>query len=54
MSWVNTICADMKLWGEDKYISRSVKTKKKNNVKQREWDKDVAHTSDDVNIGVKL
>lgn len=53
-SWINTIYADMNLWVEDKYIPRSVQAKKKNNVKQREWDKDVAHTSDDVNIGVKL
>ena len=53
-SWINTIYADMKLWVEDKYIPRSVQTKKKKNVKQREWDKDEANTKNDVNIGVKL
>ena len=53
-SWVNTIYADMKLWVEDKYVPRSVQTKKKKLVKQREWDKDVAQTSNDVSIGVKL
>ena len=37
-SWVNTVYADMKLWVEDKYIPRSVQTKKKKNIKQREWD----------------
>ena len=45
-SWVNTIYADMKLWVEDKYVPRSVKTKKKNNIKQREWDNSTK--SDDV------
>ena len=53
-SWVNTIYADMKLWVDDKYIPRSVQTKKKKNIKQREWDKDEAQTKNDVNIGVKL
>lgn len=53
-SWVNTIYADMKLWVEDKYVPRSIKTRKKNVVKQREWDKDEAHTDNDVSIGVKL
>lgn len=53
-SWVNTIYADMKLWVDDKYIPRSVQTKKAKNIKQREWDKDVAQTKNDVNIGVKL
>lgn len=53
-SWVNTIYADMKLWVEDKYIPRSVKSKSKSNTKQREWDRDDAKTSNDVNIGVKL
>ena len=53
-SWVNTIYADMKLWVDDKYIPRSVQTKKKKNVAQREWDKDVADTNNDVSIGVKL
>ena len=53
-SWVNTIYADMKLWVEDKYIPRSVQTKKKKNIKQREWDKDDAQTNNDVNIGVTL
>lgn len=53
-SWVNTVYADMKLWVDNKYIPRSVQTKKKKNIKQREWDKDVAQTSDDVSIGVKL
>lgn len=52
--WVNTIYADMKLWVDDKYVPRSMKSKKKSNVKQREWDKDVAQTKNDVNIGVKL
>ena len=52
--WVNTIYADMKLWVDDKYIPRSVKTKRKNNTKTKEWDKDVANIKDDVNIGVKL
>ena len=52
--WVNTVYADMKLWVDDKYIPRSVQTKKKKSIKQREWDKDVAQTSDDVSIGVKL
>ena len=45
-SWVNTIYADMKLWVEDKYVPRGVKTKKKNNIKQREWDNSTK--SDDV------
>ena len=53
-SWVNTIYADTKLWVEDKYIPRSVQSKAKKNVKQREWDRHEAQTSDDVNIGVKL
>lgn len=53
-AWINTIYADMNLWVEDKYIPRSVQAKKNKNVKQREWDKDIAQTSDDVNIGVKL
>ena len=52
--WVNTIYADMQLWVKDKYIPRSVKKKKKKNVKQREWDKDVAQTENDVVIGGKL
>ena len=52
--WVNTIYADMQLWVKDKYIPRSVQTKKKKNVKQREWDKDVAQTENDVVIGGKL
>ena len=52
--WVNTIFADMQLWVEDKYIPRSVQTKKKKNIKQREWDKDEAQTKNDVSIGVKL
>lgn len=53
-SWVNTIYADMQLWVDDKYIPRSVKTKKKKNIAQREWDKDIANTKNDVSIGVKL
>ena len=53
-SWVNTIYADMKLWVDDKYVPRSVQTKKKKNIKQREWDKDEAQTNNDVNIGVTL
>ena len=53
-SWVNTIYADMKLWVDDKYVPRSVQAKKKKTIKQREWDKDVAQTKNDVNIGVKL
>lgn len=53
-SWVNTIYADMKLWVDDKYIPRSVKTQKKKNIKQREWDKEDAQTKNDVSIGVKL
>ena len=53
-SWINTIYADMKLWVEDKYIPKSVKSKQKKNIKQREWDKEVANTEDDVKIGVKL
>lgn len=53
-AWVNTVYADMQLWVDDKYIPRSVQAKKKKNVKQREWDKDVANTKNDVNIGVKL
>ena len=53
-SWINTIYADMKLWVDDKYIPRSVKTKTKKSVAHREWDKDVANTKNDVNIGVKL
>lgn len=53
-SWVNTIYADMQLWIDDKYIPRSVQTKKKKNIKQREWDKDEAQTKNDVSIGVKL
>lgn len=52
--WVNTIYADMQLWVKDKYVPRSVQSKKKNNVRQREWDKDVAKTKDDVIIGGKL
>ena len=52
--WVNTIYADMQLWVKDKYVPRSVQAKKKNNVRQREWDKDVAKTKDDVIIGGKL
>ena len=52
--WVNTIYAYMQLWVKDKYIPRSVQTKKKKNVKQREWDKDVAQTENDVVIGGKL
>lgn len=53
-SWVNTVYADMKLWVDDKYIPRSVQTKKKKNVSQREWDKNDANTKNNVNIGVKL
>ena len=53
-SWINTIYADMKLWVDDKYIPRSVQTKKKKSATQREWDKDVANTNNDVSIGVKL
>lgn len=53
-SWVNTIYADMQLWVEDKYIPRSVQTKKKKSIKSKEWDKDVANVKDDVNIGIKL
>lgn len=53
-TWVNTIYADMKLWVDDKYIPRSLQSKTKKSVKQREWDKDVAQTKNDVNIGVKL
>ena len=53
-SWVNTIYADMQLWVDDKYVPRSVQTKKKKNIKQREWDKDEAQTKNDVSIGVKL
>ena len=53
-TWVNTIYADMQLWVEDKYIPRSVQAKKKKSIKQREWDKDVAQTKNDVNIGVTL
>ena len=53
-SWVNTIYADMQLWVEDKYIPRSVQTKSKKNIKQREWDKTEADTDNDVSIGVKL
>lgn len=53
-SWVNTIYADMQLWVDDKYIPRSVQTKKKRNIKQREWDRDEAQTKNDVSIGVKL
>ena len=53
-SWVNTIYADMQLWVDDKYIPRSVQSKKKKAVKQREWDKDEAQTKNDVSIGVKL
>ena len=53
-SWVNTIYADMQLWVDDKYIPRSVQSKKKKAVKQREWDKDEAQTNNDVSIGVKL
>ena len=52
--WVNTIYADMQLWVEDKYVPRSVQTKKKKNIKQREWDKDEAQTKNNVSIGVKL
>ena len=52
--WVNTIYADMQLWVDDKYIPRSVQARKKNNIKQREWDKDEARTGDEVSIGVKL
>lgn len=52
--WVNTVYADMKLWVDDKYIPRSVQTKKKKSVTQREWNRDVADTKNDVSIGVKL
>lgn len=52
--WVNTVYADMQLWVDDKYVPRSVQAKKKKSVRQREWDKDVANTKDDVIIGVKL
>ena len=46
--------ADMKLWVDDLYTPKSVQAKKKHNIKSREWDKDVAKTKDDVNIGIKL
>ena len=36
-SWVNTIYADMKLWVEDKYIPRSVKSKKSKQNTRGEW-----------------
>ena len=52
--WVNTIYADMQLRIDDKYIPRSVQARKKNNIKQREWDKDEARRGDEVSIGVKL
>jgi len=53
-SWVNTVYADMQLWVDDKYVPRSVQAKKKKSVKQREWDKDVAKTKNDVVIGGTL
>lgn len=52
--WVNTIYADTKKWINDEYVPNSVKERKKSNVKQREWDKKIADTDDDVKIGVKL
>ena len=52
--WINTIYADMKLWVDDLYTPKSVKAKKKNSVKTREWDNEVANTKNDVNIGVTL
>ena len=45
-SWVNTVYADMQLWVDDKYVPRSVQNKKKNNIKSKEWDKDVADIKD--------
>lgn len=52
-SWVNTVYADMQLWVDDKYIPRSVQTKKKKSIKQREWDNSDAKKNG-VSIGVKL
>lgn len=52
--WVNTIYADMKLWVNDEYVPRSQKSKLKSKIAQKEWSKEKAGTSDDVNIGVKL
>lgn len=52
--WINTIYADMKLWVNDEYVPRSQKSRLKSKVSQKEWDKKIAGTSDDVNIGVKL
>lgn len=49
-SWVNTIYADMKLWVDDKYVPR----KAKKALKTHEWDKNIAGTSNDTKIGVKL
>lgn len=53
-SWVNTIYADMNLWVDDKYIPRSVQTKKVGIKKLKEWDKNEAHLDNSVSIGVKL
>lgn len=48
--WVNTVYADMKLWVDDKYVSRSAKK----SLKTHEWNKSVAGTDNDTKIGVKL
>ena len=52
--WVNTIYADMQLWIDDKYVPKSKQAKRKQSIKTKEWDKDVADIKDDVNIGIKL
>lgn len=36
-SWVNTIYADMQLWVEDKYVPRSVQSKKSKHSTKGEW-----------------
>lgn len=52
--WVNTIYADMKLWVDDLYVPRNTQAKKKKSISNREWDKEVAQTKDNVNIGIEL
>lgn len=53
--WINTIYADMQLWVDDKYISKSKQNNRKKALKQREWNSDKEDDNkSSVKIGVKF
>lgn len=45
-SWVNTIYADMQLWVEDKYVPRSVQSKKPKYNTKGEWNSEIEYKTE--------